>query len=323
MRVPFIGLLVVVLAVVTAVMPPAREIAMAEVPIMRVDPPSLSVPAGAPYFTVDIFVEDAEGVGAFEFMLLFDDLDLRFVSVDVGPFLGSSGREVYCWPIVGDLSIQFGCNTEGEDPGASGSDVVAMLGFAVQPGAVGTTDLLMLDCGLATVLGDAIPVTCEGGSVDVVPGEIPTPTPTVPPMDSDGDGCTDVEELGDDPNLGGTRDPYNFWDFYDVPVPTAFNGGTLVDRDKAITIANDLLAVLEYAGTSDGGLCNSGPDHIPSTADDRCYDQDNNGDGQDDGILYDRSVGVTWSDAPDGAITIFVDMMLVLAQGGHSCQAPP
>jgi len=156
-----------------------------------------------------------------------------------------------------------------------------------------------------------------------LPSPTPSPTPTVPPMDSDGDGCTDVEELGGDPTLGGTRDPYNFWDFYDVPVPTAFNGGTLVDRDKAITIANDLLAVLEYAGTSDGGLCNSGPDRVPDTPDDRCYNQDNNSDGEDDGLFYDRRPGAMWSDAPNGSIVVIEDILLVLAQGGHSCQAPP
>jgi len=32
---------------------------------------------------------------------------------------------------------------------------------------------------------------------------------------------------------------------------------------------------------------------------------------------------MTWSDAPDGAVTIIEDVLLVLAQGGRSCQAPP
>jgi len=142
-------------------------------------------------------------------------------------------------------------------------------------------------------------------------------------QDSDGDGCADSHEWGSNSALGGQRDPLNPWDFYDVPVPTAFDGGTLADRDKAVSIINDLLAVLEYAGTSDDGLPNAGPDGIPGTPDDRDYDQDNNGDGQDDGLLYDRSVGAVWSDAPDGAVTIIVDVLLVLAQCGHSCQAPP
>jgi hypothetical protein len=32
--------------------------------------------------------------------------------------------------------------------------------------------------------------------------------------DFDGDGCEDVEELGDDPTLGGRRDPTNQWDYF-------------------------------------------------------------------------------------------------------------
>jgi len=144
------------------------------------------------------------------------------------------------------------------------------------------------------------------------------------PLDADGDGCAATEELGSNPALGGTRDPLNPYDFYDVPVPTAFNGGTLADdRDKAVSILNDVLAVLEYSGTSDGGPCNSGPDGIPSTPDDRCYNQDKNEDTLDDGLLYDRSVGTVWSDEPDGAISILMDVLLVLDQSGHSCQAPP
>ncbi|MGB6895000.1 MAG: flexitail domain-containing putative surface protein [Dehalococcoidia bacterium] len=141
--------------------------------------------------------------------------------------------------------------------------------------------------------------------------------------DRDGDGCFNWKELEDDPALGGQRDPDNPWDFYDVPVPTAFNGGTRDDRDKAVSVINDVLAVLEYSGTSDEGPPNSGPDGVLGTPDDRDYDQDNNEDGEDDGLLYDRSVGAVWSDAPNGAITIIVDVLLVLAQSGHTCQVTP
>jgi hypothetical protein len=52
-------------------------------------------------------------------------------------------------------------------------------------------------------------------------------------------------------------------------------------------------------------------------------DQDTNSDGEDGGILYDRSVGLVWSGARDGAINILGDVLLVLAQVGHNCQAPP
>jgi len=141
--------------------------------------------------------------------------------------------------------------------------------------------------------------------------------------DTDRDGCADGEELGPNPVLGGTRDPLNPYDFFDVPVPTAFNGGTLENRDKAVSILNDVLGVLEYAGTSDGGDCNGGPDRISGTGDDRCYNQDKNSDGEDDGILYDRSVSGGWSGPPNGAITLIEDVLLALAQANTNCQASP
>jgi len=47
-----------------------------------------------------------------------------------------------------------------------------------------------------------------------------------------------------------------------------------------------------------------------------------NGDGVDDGIAYDRTVA-TRSAAPDGAVTILVDVLSVLAQSGQSCGASP
>jgi len=153
--------------------------------------------------------------------------------------------------------------------------------------------------------------TTTAGTIEV---NTDTHTGTFTASDTDNDGCADSEELGADPVLGGTRDPLDPYDFYDVPVPTAFNGGTLADRDKAVSIINDVLAVLEYTGTSDGG---------PPNSIGRQYNQDNNSDGEDDGLLYDRWVGATWSDAPDGAVTVIVDVLLVLAQSGHSCQAPP
>jgi hypothetical protein len=55
-------------------------------------------------------------------------------------------------------------------------------------------------------------------------------------VDSDNDGCTDVQELGPNPALGGQRDPLSFWDFFDV-----YTGDPTV-RDRAVT-AGDIGSV--------------------------------------------------------------------------------
>jgi uncharacterized repeat protein (TIGR01451 family) len=141
--------------------------------------------------------------------------------------------------------------------------------------------------------------------------------------DADGDGCSNEEELGSNPALGGQRDPSDPWDFYDVPAPTLAAGGTMANRDKAVSIGNDVLGVLEYAGTSQNGPPNTGPDGIPGTADDRDYDDDKDDNDVKDGIAYDRSSAVKWTGPPNGAIAIGEDVLLVLDQSGHNCQAPP
>ena len=160
----------------------------------------------------------------------------------------------------------------------------------------------------------AFPWGCDGGA------------------DIDCDGCADVEEQGMNPTLGGLRDYLNKWDFYDVPAPTLGGGGNMGNRDKAISIGNDVLAVLEYSGTSRNGPPNAGPDGISGTADDRDYDDDKDSDKVQDGIAYDRTVGGQFdpgppprllSDVPNGSISIGEDVLLVLDQSGHSCQALP
>ncbi len=78
------------------------------------------------------------------------------------------------------------------------------------------------------------------------PAPSPTVTPTAtatidPTLDSDGDGCGDAAELA----LG--LDPFDPWDFYDVPVPALFSAAdpTSVVLDHAVSGA-DAQAVFAY-----------------------------------------------------------------------------
>jgi hypothetical protein len=126
--------------------------------------------------------------------------------------------------------------------------------------------------------------------------------------------------VGPNSQLGGTRNPLNPYDFYDVPVPTLHMGGTMANRNKAVSILGDALGVLEYVGT----FVNGPPNGIG-----RFYDDDRDGDTVKDGRAYDRSPGYfavpphPWSDAPNGAISILEDALLVLNQVGDTCVAPP
>lgn len=118
-------------------------------------------------------------------------------------------------------------------------------------------------------------------------------------VDTDRDGCTDAAELGDDPRLGGQRDPNNFWDFYDTPTPKAY------ERDRTVTVA-DMSAILgrfgSYGFSSIDPLSRPPPPPAYHTAYDRGY-----------------AGGPLWrSGPPDGRISI-VDLILVSSQFGHNC----
>ena len=54
-------------------------------------------------------------------------------------------------------------------------------------------------------------------------------------LDSDADGCTDIEEFGWDPNFGGDRDPFDGFDYYDVT------------GDRSIDLGDTLL-ILQHFG---------------------------------------------------------------------------
>ncbi len=103
-----------------------------------------------------------------------------------------------------------------------------------------------------------------------------------------------------------------------MPAPTLHRGGTLDNRDGAVTYIADVLAVLEYSGTYENGPPNdNGVD----------YDEDIDGDTVKDGLAYDRSVGTgpnppDEAGPPNGSIAILEDVLLVLAQISLDCSGP-
>ena len=150
------------------------------------------------------------------------------------------------------------------------------------------------------------------GAIEV-PKPTPTPMPTKQPEpgDTDLDGCSDQAEHGPDETLGGQRDYFYFWDFYDVwtrPLgdPTGW------ERNGVVNIL-DMLAVARRFGP--------GPDLsnvdaflfalAPPTGDGGYHP------------AYDRGplVGANpWERGPpDGSINIVDDVLGIAAQFGHDC----
>lgn len=112
---------------------------------------------------VDVVANNVQNVGAFEFVLGFDQDAVAVETVNDlpimrGPFLGSSGREVLCDPVtLESVQIRYSCKTLGPEParGADGSGVLATIFFSFH-GDVETTPLVFTGEQLATPPGEEI-----------------------------------------------------------------------------------------------------------------------------------------------------------------------
>jgi hypothetical protein len=83
---------------------------------------------------VPIQIVRGNDVGAFQFLLKFDGAVLRATRVESGPYLASSGREVFCpEPTIDTDALRISCVTLGSEPleGAAGDGVLAIVHFDI------------------------------------------------------------------------------------------------------------------------------------------------------------------------------------------------
>jgi len=144
--------------------------------LVWIDPPAQAVAPGASP-VIDIRIDNVTGLGSYEWQITYDPAVLNFVSVVDGPFLGSTGRSVFCLaPILDVGSVRFGCVTAGVSPEPpSGSGVLSTVTFSAV--AEGTSALNFKFASLSDPLGNDIPTGVQGGEV-VVSTATPTPIPT-------------------------------------------------------------------------------------------------------------------------------------------------
>jgi hypothetical protein len=179
-----VSLTAAILALLTLVAAPGAGAQNARV---RLEVPSGPIGADAAPFTVQVLVEDVTNLGAFQFDLLYEPSVVGLTNVDMGPFLGSSGRRVQCLdPKMAPGSVHFVCVSLGATPaGPDGSGVIATLTF--DPAADGSSFLRFGDTVLAGPDGQPIPATTEDGSITIgstpptgTPPTIGTPTAATP-----------------------------------------------------------------------------------------------------------------------------------------------
>src|SRR3990170_4983189 len=100
-------------------------------------------------------VDDPEGMAAFDLGVSVDPQLLSIDSMLLGPFLGSTGRTVFCLPMLSPgpdgPQARLSCNTVGRSPpnGPQGSGVLATLALrpklALGRSALTLSDALLLD----------------------------------------------------------------------------------------------------------------------------------------------------------------------------------
>ncbi len=177
-------------------------------------------------------------------------------------------------------------------PGAMAVKVDFVMPLSKTGGAVSGSTVLLTDT--------VPPFDCASGVTTNGPLTL---TPLVQSHDHDLDGCADWEELGSAQASGGLRDPFNFWDFYDVPT------GSPLARNKAVAAPDFFQVVGRFGTTGDpaGDPLSTPPPTGYHTA-------------------YDRGAAIgpdAWNlTQADGAIT-GPDQFRVLAQFGHTCAPAP
>ena len=164
---------------------------------VRAAPVSQEANVGVP-FTVDIVIDNAANLGAYELTLGFDPALLQYISVRNGSFLGSSGRSVYCLPPVQNQgSVHLVCLTLGpEPPGPSVSGVLATLTFL--PLDTGETQVSIQEVILTDPMATVTAVTI-GNDASVTIGPAPTPTETPLPASTDTPGPSPTPTMAGPP----------------------------------------------------------------------------------------------------------------------------
>jgi hypothetical protein len=173
--------------------------------------------------------------------------------------------------LTGTRTIYFG------EPGLTTADAAALQQEASTPLVVSTGPY---KAGLSDTDGDTIPNASDA--------------------DDDNDGCTDEQELGTNPALGGLRDPHDVWDFFDVPT------GSQLVRDGAV-VGPDIAAIVARFGSTGDPTGDPLSTPLPPPSYHTAYDRG----GSKGPSLWNLL-------PPDGAI-VGQDIAASVGQFGHSC----
>ena len=136
-------------------------------------------------FVVQVVIEEASDLGAFQLDLTYDSSILQVTEAVLGDFLGSTGRSmVPIGPEVNDAQgrVTFGAISFGSGPGPSGTGVLAAITCIAH--GEGSTALELREVQVLDTAVSVQWVTVEGGQVVVRSTAAPTSPPATPPPPS-------------------------------------------------------------------------------------------------------------------------------------------
>jgi hypothetical protein len=190
--------------------------------------------------SVDVVVDNVVNLGAYQFTLSFNPGVVAFLSIQNGPFLGSSNRTVLCnTPSVGASTVSFGCVTLGSTPpGPAGSGTLATVQF--EASANGSSPFHLSNVIISDITGTGQQPSVQDGVLFVGPTPTAVVTPTATETPVAGAKCADLNNDG-------------FVRIVDVSMIVALYGTSDFDADidnNGIVLVPDVTnAVFQYGGT--------------------------------------------------------------------------
>ena len=204
---------------------------------VRLEPADLVVDLNET-FVVQVVIEEAVNLGAFQFDLTYDPAILQVQDAALGDFLESTGQSVV--PVGPETNNEegrtaFGAASFGSGPGPSGAGVLVAITCIAR--GEGSTVLELQEVQVLDTALDMQPTTIEGGRVVVMGAEGRTPAPEQ----------TSVPEAGDTPIPATTALPSptaTLTATITVPAPTGPSSWTVPGLMLAALFVAILAAVI-------------------------------------------------------------------------------
>ena len=171
-------IIICLLALIVALVGVPEVGAMAPDTRLRIEPVDLVVGLGET-FVIQVVIEEANNLGAFQFNLAYDPSILQVTEATLGAFLESTGNLVI--PVRSEVNnaegkVTFGAVSLGSAPGPSGTGVLATLTCIAQ--GEGSTALSLQEVQVLDMAANIQPITVEDGQAAVRDTQAPTATTT-------------------------------------------------------------------------------------------------------------------------------------------------